>query len=266
MQAPDRSEGSSSAGADSRLASAPRQFVRPQGVVGTLTGWALRLFNGGLNRRAVEALPLTPQMRVLEIGFGPGHALSLLARRLPRGTVSGVDPSEVMMRQARRRNARAVQAGRMDLREGTADHLPWPEGSFHAVLSLNNVLFWRPLEGSLLEIRRVLLPEGTCLIGLHGAAAQVFTRPGSHASPKGSLLRLLRLRAEVFTHAGSRAFPKVDRYLLPAFDRAGLPVQRRWEVRTATGRGVLYLLQKPTEAPSLGRALDRAGDRAPPRP
>ncbi len=236
MRASGGPEGPSSAGSDSRLASAPQQFVRPRGAAGAITGWVLRLFNAGLNRRAVEALALTPQMRVLEIGFGPGHALSMLSRRLPQGGVSGLDPSAVMMRQARRRNREALQAGRLDLREGTADHLPWAEGSFDAVLSLNNVLFWRPLEGSLREIRRVLLPGGTCLIGLHGAAARVFTR------------------------AGSRAFLEVDRYLLPAFDRADLPLRGRREVRTGTGRGVFYFLQKPAAPPSAGPAPGRPGD------
>jgi SAM-dependent methyltransferase len=216
----------SSLGSDARLASAPQQFVRPQGAVGALTGWILRLFNAGLNRRAVELLPLTPEAQVLEIGFGPGHALTLIARRVPQGKICGVDPSPVMMRQARRRNREALRTGRMDLQEGTADRLPWPEGSFHAVLSLNNVLFWRPLETSLLEIRRVLLPQGVCLIGLHGAAARVFTRAGSHA------------------------FQEVDRYLLPAFQRAGLPLLQRSEVRTATGRGVLYLLRRPATTPA----------------
>ena len=186
-----------------------------------MTGWILRLFNAGLNRRAVDSLPLPPRARVLEIGFGPGHALSLLARRVPEGTVAGLDPSPVMMRQARRRNQGSLGADRMELRAGTAEHLPWPDGSFHAVLSLNNVLFWRPLDEGLLEIRRVLLPQGVCLIGLHGAAARVFTR------------------------AGPRAFSQVDAYLLPAFGRTGFPFVRRWEVGTGTGRGVLYLLQRP---------------------
>ncbi|EQD72299.1 methyltransferase type 11 [mine drainage metagenome] len=192
-----------------------------------MTGWILRLFNAGLNRRAVEALPLTSRARVLEIGFGPGHALSLLAGRVPDGSVSGIDPSPVMTRQARRRNREALRAGRMELRSGTADALPWPEGSFDAVLSLNNVLFWRPLEGSLSEIRRVLLPRGVCLIGLHGAAARVITG------------------------ARSKALQQVDHYLMPSFDRAGFTPVRRWEVRTATGRAVLYLLTRPAAGASL---------------
>lgn len=220
-------EESSSPGPDARPASAPHQFVRPHGLLGSMTGWILRLFNAGLNRRAVEALPLTPRARVLEIGFGPGHALSLLEGRVPQGTVSGIDPSPVMIRQARRRNREALRTGRMDLRSGTADVLPWTEGSFDAVLSLNNVLFWRPLEGSLSEIQRVLLPRGVCLIGLHAAAARVFTG------------------------AGPRALQEVDHYLMPSFERAGFAPVQRWEVRTGTGRGVLYLLTKPTADASL---------------
>jgi len=53
-------------------------------------------------REAVDALPLRPGMRVLEIGCGPGAAAREVARRLgPRGHVLAIDRSARAIAQAR---------------------------------------------------------------------------------------------------------------------------------------------------------------------
>ncbi|MFE0749807.1 SAM-dependent methyltransferase [Gordonia sp. NPDC058843] len=52
---------------------------------------------------AVDALPLRPGLRVLEIGCGPGAAAREVARRLgPRGFVLGIDRSPRAVSAARR--------------------------------------------------------------------------------------------------------------------------------------------------------------------
>jgi SAM-dependent methyltransferase len=52
---------------------------------------------------AVDALPLTPGLRVLEIGCGPGAAAREVARRVgPSGFVLGVDRSTRTVRAAQR--------------------------------------------------------------------------------------------------------------------------------------------------------------------
>jgi trans-aconitate methyltransferase len=48
----------------------------------------------------VEALPLRPDLRVLEIGCGPGAMSRELARRLPQGFVLGIDRSPKAIAQA----------------------------------------------------------------------------------------------------------------------------------------------------------------------
>jgi trans-aconitate methyltransferase len=48
----------------------------------------------------VEALPLRPGMRMLEIGCGPGAMARELARRLPQGFVLGIDRSTKAIGQA----------------------------------------------------------------------------------------------------------------------------------------------------------------------
>ncbi|WP_309889931.1 methyltransferase domain-containing protein [Archangium sp.] len=53
-------------------------------------------------REAVDALPLRPGMRVLEIGCGPGAAAREVARRLgPGGHVLAIDRSDRAIAQAR---------------------------------------------------------------------------------------------------------------------------------------------------------------------
>src|SRR5918996_4943351 len=102
------------------------QFMRPRGFAGRLAGWemALRPSNRKRNVWAVSLLDVQPTDRVLEIGFGPGIAVRELSRRASQGLVVGIDHSEVMLRQAARRNAAAVGRGSVELRLGSADDLP----------------------------------------------------------------------------------------------------------------------------------------------
>jgi ubiquinone/menaquinone biosynthesis C-methylase UbiE len=76
------------------------------------------------DRWAVSLLDVHPTDWVLEIGFGPGVAIAELARRATGGKVYGIDRSEVMVRQAGRRNAAAIRAHRVQLAHASVDQLP----------------------------------------------------------------------------------------------------------------------------------------------
>jgi ubiquinone/menaquinone biosynthesis C-methylase UbiE len=140
--------------------------VRPRNFAGWLVGWemALRSSNRKRNVWAVELLGVEPTDRVLEIGFGPGIAIRELSRRATHGLVCGVDHSEVMVRQARRRNRAAVRAGRVDLRRASAERLPAFEEPFEKVLVVNNMGMWRDSEERLKELRSLMRPGGRIAI------------------------------------------------------------------------------------------------------
>ena len=142
------------------------QFMRPRGFAGWLVGWemALRSSNRKRNIWAVGLLGVKPTDRVLEIGFGPGIAIRELSRRATHGLVCGVDHSAVMVRQATRRNAAAVRAGRVDLRLGSAEHLPAFAELFDKVLAVNNMGMWREPAERLKEIHRRMRPGGRIAI------------------------------------------------------------------------------------------------------
>lgn len=146
-------------------------FTLPSGLTGRLAGRLMVLANAPIQRAGVELLELRGNEHVIEIGFGPGVAIRLLLERLPAGLVSGVDPSDVMLHQASRRNRVAVAEHRADLSSGIVSRLDWPDAFFDAALSLNNVALWEPLDVGLGEVHRVLKPGGKLVIGEHEWAA-----------------------------------------------------------------------------------------------
>ncbi|MBN9372747.1 class I SAM-dependent methyltransferase [Hydrogenophaga sp. YM1] len=66
----------------------------------------------------VDALPLRPGLRVLEIGCGPGVAARAVAERLgPSGHVLGIDRSAKAIAQALAGSREALASGRLAFRE-----------------------------------------------------------------------------------------------------------------------------------------------------
>ena len=139
-----------------------RQFHNPTGPVGRLAGWVMgrRSSNVQRNRWAVELLAIQPTDRVIELGCGPGVALAAAAGRAARGLVVGVDHSEVMIRQAGRRNAAAIRAGRVRLIHAPVERLHVTDGTFEAALAVNSAGMWPEPAARLREIGRVLRPGG----------------------------------------------------------------------------------------------------------
>jgi SAM-dependent methyltransferase len=142
-----------------------RQGHNPTGPAGRATGWMMgwRSSNVRRNRWAVDLLAVEPTDRVLELGCGPGVAIAALASRATRGLVVGVDHSEVMIRQACRRNAAAIRAGRVRLIHAPVECMHTTEGPFDAALAVNTVGMWPEHTARLRDIGRLLRPGGRIL-------------------------------------------------------------------------------------------------------
>src|ERR671921_101001 len=140
----------------------PAQFHHPTGAVGHVAGWIMgrRSSNVARNRWAVHLLEVQPTDRVIELGCGPGVAIAALATRAVRGLVVGVDHSQVMIRQARRRNRAAIRAGRVRLIHTPVERLSISGGPLDAALAVNTVGMWPDPTDRLREIARLLRPGG----------------------------------------------------------------------------------------------------------
>lgn len=140
------------------------QFRKPSGLFGRLIGNRMARENEYAGRWTVSLLDIQPESRVLEIGFGPGVATRYASQKATKGPVVGIDHSETMVQAARRRNADLVSAGRMDLKQGDAASIPYPDESFDTAFAIHSIYFWvRPVD-CLRELWRVLKPGGLLAI------------------------------------------------------------------------------------------------------
>jgi ubiquinone/menaquinone biosynthesis C-methylase UbiE len=121
---------------------------------------AHRASNRKRNAWAVSLLDVRPDDRVLEVGFGPGLAILDLSRIAHEGYVCGIDHSELMLRQASRRNADGIGRGVVDLRLGSVDDLPVFDALFDKILAVNAIMFWNEPDARLEGLRRLLRPGG----------------------------------------------------------------------------------------------------------
>ena len=100
----------------------------------------------------------------LDIGTGPGVIPIMLAARVPRLRLTGVDLSEPMLQKARNAAEEAGVSDRLDFRVGDARSLHFPEHSFDLVLC-NSLLHHLPAPLALFnEISRVIKPGGAILL------------------------------------------------------------------------------------------------------
>jgi SAM-dependent methyltransferase len=141
--------------------------AQPHGLLGRLLGHLWVHETAALNDQTIALLAAQPGDAVLEIGCGPGRTVATLAVHGAR--VTGVDPSPTMLAQARRRSARAIRTGQVDLLTGHASALPAPDQSFECALTVHTIYFWPDLHAGLREIHRILVPGGRVAIAFRPA-------------------------------------------------------------------------------------------------
>jgi len=141
-----------------------KQYRQPTGLIGQFIGSRMAQQHQPENVWTVSLLAIQPTDHVLEVGFGPGVAIELMAAQATQGLIAGVDFSPAMLALARRRNAQATKAGRVDLRLGEVTALPFADSSFDKALSIHNIYFLTDPIKALTELRRVLKPEGKLVL------------------------------------------------------------------------------------------------------
>lgn len=215
---------------------------------------------------SIELLCLDAGQAVLDVGCGHGTSVASLARRVGRsGRIVGLDASQVMVAEARRRFAQSDAA--LELQVGDATALPFENGAFDASRADRVFMFVREPQRALAEMVRVTKPGGRIVvtegdIGTHSidAADDVTTRAVvaalSERSPNGRIGR--RLRA-MFVEAGLH---DVALHVIPivttSFDEWNHRLGVESFVRTEVERGTLDRCKASSWVAEL-RTRDEAG-------
>jgi SAM-dependent methyltransferase len=173
------------------------QLGRPTGLVGRVVGRALNRGNSSVIRAAVDAAEAGNGATIAEIGFGGGAGLALLLDQVgPSGVVHGIEISQTMLADARRRFENQVKNGSLLLQEASMQRLPLPDRSVDAVVSTNTIYFVDDLGAGMSELARVLRPGGRLALGVGDPAAMAkmpVTRHGFVLRPISEIIESLRL-------------------------------------------------------------------------
>jgi ubiquinone/menaquinone biosynthesis C-methylase UbiE len=112
----------------------------------------------------ISLLDIKPEDQVLELGFGAGRGIELVATQATKGRVSGIDHSQEMLRIASRRNGRAIKAGQVTLYRGDVTTLPFVDNQFDKIFTIHTLYFWQDRPRVLAEIFRVLKPSAKLVV------------------------------------------------------------------------------------------------------
>jgi demethylmenaquinone methyltransferase / 2-methoxy-6-polyprenyl-1,4-benzoquinol methylase len=98
--------------------------------------------------------------RVLDVAAGTAAVAIELARAEPARTVVGIDQSAEMLAAGRMRVAQAGLSGRIELREGRAESLPFADAEFDALTFTYLLRYVDDPPSTLRELVRVVRPGG----------------------------------------------------------------------------------------------------------
>jgi len=91
------------------------QFKKPTGLFGIFSANIMVKNNQKNYNRLIRDLDLQPQDKVLEIGYGPGIGIQMIAERCATCSIHGLDFSKLMYKRATKYNKPYIKAGRVQL-------------------------------------------------------------------------------------------------------------------------------------------------------
>ena len=138
---------------------------KPEGFLGHVM---VNGMNGGSHARlakwGLSYVKVAEDADVLDVGCGGGANIARHLKRCPKGTVTGIDYSDVSVKKSQEVNAAAIAAGRCKVVEGSAVALPFADSYFDIVTAFETVYFWPSIEECFREVQRVLKENGSFAI------------------------------------------------------------------------------------------------------
>jgi len=151
------------------------------GAAGRVAASVMARLNRDMEEAALDLLVPRHGQRILVIGFGAGVGIEMLLARCEPASVTGIDPSTVMMAATRRRLARDLvrhqASARVTLIATTLDALALDslapgEYPFDAAVAVNSHQLWQPHDVSAGVLASVLERGGRLVTVTHDWAIE----------------------------------------------------------------------------------------------
>jgi len=141
-----------------------KQCRKPTGWLGRSVARGMNISHSKLTSWGLNHISIREDATVLDIGCGGGGTIKKLTRIVIKGKVYGIDYSEDSVKISQNANKGAIQAGRVEIRQGSVSCLPYPENTFDLITAIETHYFWPNLVNDLKEVLRVLKPGGTLIM------------------------------------------------------------------------------------------------------
>jgi cyclopropane fatty-acyl-phospholipid synthase-like methyltransferase len=136
------------------------QFKKPTGLLGIFTSYLMMKSNREKYNRVINDLDLQPHDKLLEIGYGLGMGIQMVAKRCSTCTIHGIDFSRLMYEKASYYNKRYIDSGRVQLQYGDFLKTSVLHTDYDKVFCLNVVHFWEELDNPFRKVSSLLKKGG----------------------------------------------------------------------------------------------------------
>jgi ubiquinone/menaquinone biosynthesis C-methylase UbiE len=180
-----------------------KQLRRPSGILAGKVGKKMNKSNGFLYDFTITGMNLKDNESILEIGFGNGIFFDEIFSKANNLKISGLDFSPEMVKEATANNSSTMKSGKLSLRMGSSDNIPFPDNSFDKVFCINVIYFWERPSEHLKEIYRVLKPRGTFYTSIRTKESLMqmpFAKYGFHIYTEDNWVKTLQTNHFHFVH------------------------------------------------------------------
>lgn len=140
------------------------QVRKPRDWLGRRIVRAMNLTHAAMTDWGLQQVTVNEDASILDVGCGGGRTIGTLAMMAPRGKIFGVDISRASVEFAREGNRERVDAGQVQILQGSVSALPFPDSTFDLVTAVETHYYWPDLPADVKNIHRVIKPGGAFLL------------------------------------------------------------------------------------------------------
>ncbi|MCR5026971.1 MAG: class I SAM-dependent methyltransferase [Methanobrevibacter sp.] len=145
---------------------------KPKGKLGNIQLKSMNKEHTPVSLWGLKHLNINSEDVILDVGCGGGINIRRMAEKAKM--VYGIDYSIESVKLSREVNRQEIYEGKVKVLEGNVVDLPFEDNTFDIVTAFETVYFWPDIEKCFGEVKRVLKPGGTFLIGMESNGSDNF--------------------------------------------------------------------------------------------